>query len=245
MDVIPVIDIKEGQVVLARRGFRSQYRPLSTPLCPSSDPIAVVRSMLNYRDFSTFYVADLDGLMGNGSQAEWIEQLSETFPEKIFWVDGGFRDLSTRFHNKERSIIKVIGSESLVDSDLGLLSDLPKDFILSLDFMQGKLLGPDALLQQSNLWPNQVILMDLSYIGAGLGPNLARLGRFIKAYPEHNFISAGGVRDDHDLLSLDALGASAALVASALHAFRFSPEIFSAVERGRMADLGAKKNVAP
>ena len=38
MDVIPVIDIKNGQVVHAQGGRRDSYRPIQTPLSATSDP---------------------------------------------------------------------------------------------------------------------------------------------------------------------------------------------------------------
>ena len=44
--VVPVIDLMGGQVVHARRGDRSNYRPLESALARSSDPLEVVRALL-------------------------------------------------------------------------------------------------------------------------------------------------------------------------------------------------------
>ena len=38
MKLIPVIDLKAGEVVHARRGDRDNYRPIVSPLCRGSRP---------------------------------------------------------------------------------------------------------------------------------------------------------------------------------------------------------------
>ena len=62
LQVIPVIDLLRGQVVRARMGDRASYRPLESPLSPTSDPIDVVRGLLSVYPFPTLYVADLDAI---------------------------------------------------------------------------------------------------------------------------------------------------------------------------------------
>src|SRR4051794_1159067 len=46
MEIIPVIDLKDGTVVRARMGRRDQYQPIVTPLSPTSDPLDVARALL-------------------------------------------------------------------------------------------------------------------------------------------------------------------------------------------------------
>jgi len=59
--------------------------------------------------------------------------------------------------------------------------------------------------------------MTLARVGAGAGPDFARL-RDIKAMAgDRSVIAAGGVRDEADLRSLVALGIEGALVATSLH----------------------------
>ncbi|MBL8704261.1 MAG: histidine biosynthesis protein, partial [Rhodospirillales bacterium] len=60
MDTIPVIDLKAGQVVHARRGDRANYRPIETSLSPSAEPVAVARGLMALHGFRRLYVADLD-----------------------------------------------------------------------------------------------------------------------------------------------------------------------------------------
>ena len=68
MQAIPVIDLMGGQVVRARMGDRASYRPLESPLSPTSDPVDVVRGLLGVFPFPTLYVADLDAIQGSGRQ---------------------------------------------------------------------------------------------------------------------------------------------------------------------------------
>ena len=55
----------------------------------------------------------------------------------------------------------------------------------------------------------------------GLGYELVdfeQAARFVRDFPGHAFIAAGGVRHDEDLEVLERIGVSAVLVATALHA---------------------------
>ena len=53
MEVIPVLDLKGGVVVHARMGQRDQYRPIETPLAPTSKPADVARGLLAIYPFTT------------------------------------------------------------------------------------------------------------------------------------------------------------------------------------------------
>ncbi len=57
--IIPVVDIKNGKVVHARKGEREKYKPLKTKLSPRADPIEFVRKL----PFNRIYVADLDSIL--------------------------------------------------------------------------------------------------------------------------------------------------------------------------------------
>jgi phosphoribosylformimino-5-aminoimidazole carboxamide ribotide isomerase len=45
VEVVPVLDLKDGAVVHARMGRRSQYRPIETPLSSTSKPVDVTRGL--------------------------------------------------------------------------------------------------------------------------------------------------------------------------------------------------------
>ena len=62
MRIVPVLDLKGGIVVHARRGQRDAYAPLRSPLVEGCEPVAVARALCAVCRTSTLYVADLDAL---------------------------------------------------------------------------------------------------------------------------------------------------------------------------------------
>jgi len=89
--------------------------------------------------------------------------------------------------------------------------------ILSLDFRGDAFIGPPALLGAPELWPQRVIVMTLERVGSAAGPDLETMAELHRRAPRTTLIGAGGVRTADDLASSQAAGASAWLVASALH----------------------------
>ena len=79
------------------------------------------------------------------------------------------------------------------------------------------MLGHEALFYDSNLWPEKVIIMNLSKVGTSTGPDIRRLKYFQDRWPNTTFIAAGGLRDEKDLVLLHKNGINSVLVASALH----------------------------
>jgi phosphoribosylformimino-5-aminoimidazole carboxamide ribotide isomerase len=217
LEIIPVIDILGAQVVHARRGHRESYTVLRTPLSLDAKPVSVVQGLLRLFPFQTVYVADLDALMGKGTQIGLIKELVATFPALDFWVDHGFPGEDPIYDAPNERLLPVIGSESLSDDHLNALPGMGQRFILSLDFRDQLLVGTETLLNRVDLWPERVILMNLSRVGSFEGPDFRSARQFISLYPAHRCVVAGGVRHGSDLDELARMGASAVLLASALH----------------------------
>jgi phosphoribosylformimino-5-aminoimidazole carboxamide ribotide isomerase len=217
LDIIPAIDLMKGRVVHARRGQRDRYQPISTPLCRDPEPFAVIDALLRLHPFQTLYIADLDALMQQGAHDALLAQLTQAYPQVMFWVDQGLAGgaIPPRHGN---NCVTVVGSESLdADTATTLLAQSQPNFILSLDYARGVLIGPHLLLELSHAWPKTVIVMNLSRVGSNSGPDLRQLEQFVHRWPDNTFVAAGGVRGTADLLRLDKVGVAAALVASALH----------------------------
>lgn len=89
MQVIPVIDVRGGEVVAASRGDRARYRPLATPLAASADPVAVALGLRSLFPFPVLYVADLDGIEGRGADRAMQRRLAEAWPGSELWIDAG------------------------------------------------------------------------------------------------------------------------------------------------------------
>jgi HisA/HisF family protein len=218
MQVIPVLDLKGGLVVHARMGAREHYRPIRTPLSPTSNPNDVARGLLSVYPFSSFYIADLDAIAGAGNNDAVLAELKANFPHSTFWVDNGIADRASaeRWLDADLGHL-VLGSET--QRDEAVLRRLCKDdrIVLSLDYRGDDFVGPAALLSNVDAWPSRVITMTLARVGSGLGPDWARLEATKNAGRGKRVYAAGGVRDVEDLSALAEWGIAGALVASCLH----------------------------
>jgi len=208
-----------GRVVHARRGDRSNYRPLQSVLTPSSEPFEVVRALLELAPFPAIYAADLDAILNRGNHAAIVREIAQRFAPLRVWLDAGFSsrsDIEPWRHTQ--GIVPVIGSESLATAaHLTALLAIAPDAVLSLDTRDEVPLGPAALFTQPQSWPRRVIVMTLDRVGAGSGPAFARLRAIAALAPDRQLVAAGGVRNAEDLQALEALGVQAVLMASAIH----------------------------
>jgi phosphoribosylformimino-5-aminoimidazole carboxamide ribotide isomerase len=218
MEIIPVIDLKDGVVVRARMGQRDQYRPIETPLSPSSDPVDVVRGLLSVSAFRTLYVADLDAIERKGDAKAARARVQSAFAQLDVWVDNGLGDMdAARAFLAAGTDHLVLGSEAQADHLLvESLRDDPR-VILSLDFRGDSFIGPASLLASPDVWPRRIIVMTLARVGSGAGPDVGRLDTIRKAAGNRLVYAAGGVRNRTDLAALKQAGIAGALVASSLH----------------------------
>jgi phosphoribosylformimino-5-aminoimidazole carboxamide ribotide isomerase len=221
--IIPVLDIKDGLVVRARLGDRDSYRPIETPLSPTADILDVAAGLRSLYPFSTFYIADLDAI--ERRRASSLDRLQPLLSNADIWLDAGFNDreqLETALATD--GIWPVLGSESQIDPSLLEACHSNPRLVLSLDFRGDAFLGPPSILENASNWPSRIIVMTLGRIGANSGPDFERLTEIKRRAGDRVVIAAGGVRGVHDLERLQAIGISAALVATALHSGALTPE---------------------
>lgn len=225
MLIIPVIDLMGGKVVHARGGRRDQYQPLKSQLTSSVYPNAVIKQLLTWYPFTDIYIADLDAIENGTIDKAFYQQLQRLFPHLTIWLDVGIRTLDDwQFWQDMPNITPVLGSETL--QDLGWLTTLQStEFILSLDFRQGRLLGQYDLLARADLWPDTIIVMSLDSVGADAGPDEQLLNEIQMLKPDAQLIAAGGVRGETDLINLASTQIKGALIASALHKGRLSVDM--------------------
>ena len=218
MRVVPVIDLMAGRVVHARRGDRSNYRPLESKLTRSSEPVAVVAALLALAPFDTLYVADLDAILRRGHHRDVLDRIQAEFPALGVWLDAGFAAPEALAPWSHARRTPVIGSESVASlAAFAALRTAAPEALLSLDTRGDRRLGPAELFDTPALWPERVIVMTLDKVGAGDGPSFDGLRHALGRAPGKRVIAAGGVRNAADLDELAALGAYAVLVATAIH----------------------------
>lgn len=232
MRIIPVLDLKGGEVVRAERGRREFYRPIVTPLSESSDAVSVAKGLRSLYDFRTFYIADLDAIDGRDPNRAALVQLKAMPDAPELWVDAAFADAGTvAAALDEAGVWPVLGSESQTDTDLLRRFREHPRLILSLDFFAEGYRGPASFFDQPQYWPQQVIVMTLARVGAGAGPDFARLRDIKGMAGDRSVIAAGGVRDEADIRALVALGIEGALVATSLHDGALTPTQLAALSQ--------------
>jgi HisA/HisF family protein len=224
--IIPVLDLKHGEVVRARAGDRANYQPIVTPLSPTSEAADVLRGLTGLAPFSTVYIADLDAITGEGNHGAVLAALAVAAPDIEFWIDGGFASVAAARAALPAGMIPVFGSESLTGVEE--FEAARKHFgagglVLSLDYRAGGFMGPQEIEDCVELWPSRVILMTLDRVGTGAGPDLDALAALVERAGGRAVLAAGGVRGEDDLARLRAIGVAGVLVATALHDGRLSP----------------------
>ena len=223
MEIIPVIDIRRGQVVHAVKGQRQNYRPLQTSLCESNSPEDIVQAFVSSYPFKTIYIADLDAIERQSNNDQIIRQLHDKFQSVTFWVDQG---LSSSTDLKNQCCGQhVLCSETNISPDtLNEVITISPDIILSLDFQTNTFLGDQNLLQKTSLWPGRIIIMSLAHVGSDNGPDYELISSLIKTAGERKIYVAGGVRHETDLELLKNMGIDGVLIATALHTQRITSE---------------------
>ncbi|MFZ3148283.1 MAG: HisA/HisF-related TIM barrel protein [Methanothrix sp.] len=226
MRCIFVLDILNGAVVHAVRGERSRYEPIAgfSKIVSTSEPLGILQE-IRPREV---YVADLNLLTGRGDNLAAIKNISDRTKAM---ADTGI----SRAGDLDRlpaSVSPVLGTET---SSLQLIKEaaIERRIVVSIDMMKRKVLASDPelagqtplqLLQKLNgLKLESVILLELDKVGTSAGLDK----QFLEAAAEaskHPLILGGGVEGEEDLKTLEEMGFSGALLATALHNGRIPVE---------------------
>ncbi|HEY0292692.1 MAG TPA: HisA/HisF-related TIM barrel protein [Hansschlegelia sp.] len=225
MDVIPVIDLMNGEVVHARRGERGNYRPIVSPLAKGSSPTEIASALMDLAPFRRLYVADLDAIFGRPGNDAAVAALARAHPAVEIWVDRGDADADLlRRRAASGPGVSVVGAEAFSEFDPLARAIDAAEGVLSLDYDAGGRMGPAEIYESPDVWPHRLIVMTLARVGAGEGPDVERLTETLALAGDREVFAAGGVRGAEDLEALEEIGVAGALVASALHDGRLTPD---------------------
>ncbi len=226
MNLIPVIDLMQGQVVRAVRGDRQAYRPMVSQLCEGSEPLVMARALCEHCATNQLYVADLDALLGRPAHVAVLRSLLHEMPALELWLDAGFADaaavdaLLADIGADSSRVVPIFGSESMASRgalELCFQGSNSDDRVLSLDRRDGRRLDAAGCWEAPQFWPRRVIVMTLERVGSDAGPDLETLAGVRAKAPGAFIVGAGGIRHADDLAGAAEAGAGAWLVASALH----------------------------
>ena len=237
MQIIPVIDIRNGIAVHAVAGKRSQYRAIESQLATSAEPSEVLKALKTHLNSNTCYVADLDAIERQHLNRCAIAEMARTGVSLI--VDAGVTSVEQIEALFEIGVDRVVLSSESID-DLTQLKSMvepfdPASLIFSIDLKNGHLLAGDPrwsgkppldmarLVFECGL--RQLIVLDLATVGTGLGVPTLELCRQIKnTLPDISIISGGGVSSGQCVAQAARAGLDGLLIASALHDGRLTKE---------------------
>ena len=230
IEIIPVLDLMRGQVVRGVAGQRASYRPVSSCLVDSADPLEVADSFLNQLGLRRIYLADLDAIQHDQPAWTTIEKLAADGRRLL--VDAGLRDVARARRLVELGVESVVaGLETLTGPKL--IEELVEaiggeHLVFSLDMTAGTPMTDPAAWRDStpvglakaaiDAGVERMIVLDLAGVGTGGGPPTLDLCHQIRSRHDGiELITGGGIRDQHDITAAAAAGVDAVLVASALH----------------------------
>jgi phosphoribosylformimino-5-aminoimidazole carboxamide ribotide isomerase len=242
MRIIPVLDLKNGAVVRGIAGRRDQYRPIESRLCTGAAIGDIARALRSMCGFDACYLADLDAIAGG--EPNWPLYGDVIAAGFRAWIDAGtgtpaaakrVADFLMGRHVAGRI---VVGLESLADgAALGAIVDAvgAERLVFSLDLKNGAPLTTSSAWQERDpaeiadfavsLGARSLIVLDLAGVGVGQGvPTLELCRRLRASHPTLEITTGGGVRNLADLTAIREAGCDGALVASALHDGRITPE---------------------
>ena len=233
MEILPVIDLKDGVVVHAVAGRRESYRPIASRLAPDAKPASIAGA---YRDlgFDQVYVADLNALEGGEPDQKALGAIAASGLRLV--LDAGFASVARIKAIKPfLAVIEpaqlVIALETMTEPEL--LADLLQAAgadraVFSIDLDQGRLKTRisswydrpiiEVAHAAVELGFRSLLLLDTASVGTGRGVTLTSTCSAVRtAFPQIKLLSGGGVRHDEDLQTLAEAGCDVALVCTSLH----------------------------
>ena len=230
MRVIPVLDVMQGLVVRGVGGRRHEYKPISSTIVSSSEPLAVARAIRDHFGLSEFYFADLDAIGGAEPLVDtYLALQTDGF---TLMVDAGLRTAAHAAPLEKAGIARIVaGLETLAGHEelKVLVRNLGSSrVVFSLDLKEGKPLTSssgwgsndpyDVAVKALEHGVKRLLTLDLSRVGSDMGTNTGELcSRLRRGHRELEILTGGGVRGRDDLRRLEQCGVDAVLVSSALH----------------------------
>jgi phosphoribosylformimino-5-aminoimidazole carboxamide ribotide isomerase len=235
--IIPVLDVRRGRAVHARGGRRDDYLPVRSTLRRGSAPLALAAATRDALGLRELYLADLAAIEGEPPDTGLYRGLAGLGLE--VWADAGLREGTDAASLLEAGVGRLVAGLETVAGPRGLRSlveaaGTPR-VVFCLDLREGRPVvasradwgtdDPRGIAERAiREGVRSVILLDLARVGSGRGPGTDHLlGPLAREFPAVEWIVGGGIAGRDDLKRLADAGASAALVASAIHDGRIGP----------------------
>ena len=246
--VIPVLDIMNGQAVHAVAGRRAYYRPLQSILHASSEPIPLAHALRDSLGLKTIYLADLDAIEGHAPRLDIYREIIDSGIH--LWIDSGVRDVGSMapLLVLDPSLNTIVAGLETVVSPRELSEIVNQAgagrVIFSLDLFGGspRTAAPEAwgtddpreLAEAAiNCGVRHLLILDLARVGTSLGVGTVGLMEQIRqGHPLVRLTAGGGIARIEEVLDLRDAGAAAVLVGSAIHDGRIGARDLARLEPG-------------
>ena len=228
--VLPVIDLKRGQVVHGFAGQRDRYRPIESQLVDSPHPGKVAKAICDYMRCSEIYVADLDAIAGDEPDWNGYEIIRKQGVK--LWLDAGTGDIESIRRVVERvecRLIVALETLKTLRSLEQIVAAFPsQQLVFSLDMDSEQPMVCDAAASRLSAETiasyavesgiSTMIVLDVAAVGTGNATTVDLCRKIKSRYLDLELVSGGGVRDPSDVQRFTEAGCDRVLVASAIHA---------------------------
>jgi phosphoribosylformimino-5-aminoimidazole carboxamide ribotide isomerase len=218
MEIIFAMDIRGGIVVKGYKGDRERYEPIErhSTICTTSDPLSVIDAIKPRRA----YIADLDRILGGGSNSGIIKRISTRTKTLI---DLGIRRLDDVREAERMGETAIIGTET---GSLDVIRAAQSMRVaVSIDVKDGSATSLDPALsgdplkvvERMNLYKiRAILLLNMDLVGTKQGVDFDFIERVIEV-SGHPIVVAGGIKNSEELDKLEDLGAAGVILSTAIH----------------------------
>lgn len=238
--ILPVMDLRYGQVVRGIAGRRDEYQPVESRYVEDSRPGTIAQLYARTFGFRDCYVADLNSICEGQVDGAALEAIA--VQGLNVWLDAGVGDIE-RWQACQRDLPGwrpdrwIVGLESLKSWQAlrELRAAIGEDrLVFSLDLKEGRPLtnrsdfremSPLAIAETAcGEGVRSLLVLDLAAVGEGAGTRVEGLvSDLSQSLPGIELISGGGIASPVNLQTTIACGVHRVLVASALHDGRIAP----------------------
>jgi phosphoribosylformimino-5-aminoimidazole carboxamide ribotide isomerase len=209
MQLIPAIDLKQGQCVRLRQGRMEDNTVFS------DDPVATARKWVD-AGTKRLHLVDLDGAFaGKPKNAEVVHAICKAFPDLTVQIGGGIRTAETIQTYLDAGVnYVIIGTKAIEDPDFvaEMCAQFPGHIIVGLDAKDGMVAtdgwaevsgkNVTAVAQQfESVGVNEIIYTDISRDGMMEGVNLMATRDLARAI-SIPVIASGGMSSYDDIKAL-------------------------------------------
>jgi len=237
-EVVPAVDMQDGQVVQLVGGERGTEKTYG-------DPVAAAQRWVE-AGAETLHLVDLDGAFeGERANADAIDAVLSAVDDVGVQLGGGIRTADDAISLLERGVDRVIlGTAAVENPDIvaEIGAEYPDSVLVSLDAKDGEVvvsgwtegtgLDPaEAAARYEELGAAGILFTDVDVEGQLEGVRTEPVSGLVEAV-DIPVIASGGVATVDDVRALETAGAAAVVVGSALYEGAFTLEsAMAAVDR--------------